>query len=94
MRQILFMRQILDQPSAARWTAAVVLACQRIVVMLVAWGVMAVAATLPTHAGDVAAAVLSAQQQMLPKVLPRVITVIVITEITVMAIVIKATKMV
>jgi hypothetical protein len=38
--------------------------------------------------------VLSAQQQMLPKVLPRVITVIVITEITAMAIVIKATKMV
>jgi hypothetical protein len=36
----------------------------------------------------------SVQQRMLPKVLPKVITVIVITEITEMAIVIKATKMV
>ena len=63
MRQILFMRQILDQPSAARWIAAVVQACQRIGVVFVASGVLAAVATLPAHAGDVAAAVLSAQQQ-------------------------------
>jgi S1-C subfamily serine protease len=63
MRRILFMRQILDRHSAAMRIAAVVQACQRIGVVLIASGVLAAVATLPAHAGDVAAAVLSAQQQ-------------------------------